>query len=33
MYFSVILVESSTFISLPSQLTEDEESVDFLNHW
>ncbi|XP_006066483.4 cilia- and flagella-associated protein 47 [Bubalus bubalis] len=30
--FNVILVESSTFISLPSQLTEDEESVDFLNH-
>ncbi|KAB0341518.1 hypothetical protein FD754_018444, partial [Muntiacus muntjak] len=30
--FNVILVESSTFISLPSQLTEVEESVDFLNH-
>ncbi|XP_052518697.1 cilia- and flagella-associated protein 47 [Budorcas taxicolor] len=30
--FNVILVESSTFISLPSQLTEYEESVDFLNH-
>uniref|UniRef100_A0A8C6DN97 Cilia and flagella associated protein 47 n=1 Tax=Moschus moschiferus TaxID=68415 RepID=A0A8C6DN97_MOSMO len=30
--FNVILVESSTLISLPSQLTDVEESVDFLNH-
>uniref|UniRef100_A0AAA9SCT4 Calponin-homology (CH) domain-containing protein n=1 Tax=Bos taurus TaxID=9913 RepID=A0AAA9SCT4_BOVIN len=30
--FNVILVESLTFISLPSQLTEYEESVDVLNH-